>query len=114
MGLAIGRTEFSAEDHARFQRKLRENLAALKRLLGRPGFGEGPPSLGAEVELYLIGRDACALPCNQQLQERSRDPRVALELNRFNLEVNLTPVPAAGRPFSRLEAEMVEIEPSSS
>ncbi|HUP24391.1 MAG TPA: glutamate--cysteine ligase [Thermoanaerobaculia bacterium] len=106
MGEDIDRTEFSAEHRALFQRRLRENLAALKGLLARPGFGTGPPSIGAEVELYLIGRDSCPLPCNQELLAGAADPRIALELNRFNLEYNLTPVPAAGRPFSSLETEL--------
>ena len=60
MGTAIDRTEFSARDHANFARKLQQNLDALKILLARPGFGVGPASIGAEVELFII--DARFLP----------------------------------------------------
>jgi hypothetical protein len=54
LGIAIDRTDFSARDHANFARKLRQNLDALKSLLAQPGFGAGPSSIGAEVELFII------------------------------------------------------------
>jgi gamma-glutamyl:cysteine ligase YbdK (ATP-grasp superfamily) len=106
MGIEIDRTEFSAKDFARFERRLHENLAALKILLDRPGFGEGPGSVGAELELYVIDRDGRPLHRNTEIYARAGDARLSLELNRFNLECNLSPVPAAGRPFSRIESEM--------
>ena len=106
MGTAIDRTEFSARDHANFARKLQQNLDALKILLARPGFGVGPASIGAEVELFIIDARARPKPVNLEILARAGDPRLTPELNRFNLEYNLTPVPAAGRPFSRIEAQI--------
>lgn len=106
MGIAIDRTDFSARDHANFARKLRQNLDALKSLLAQPGFGAGPSSIGAEVELFIIDARTRAAPLNLRILARTGDPRLSLELNRFNLEYNLTPVPAAGRPFSCIEAEI--------
>lgn len=106
MGIEIDRIDFPENERALFARRLQENLAALRQLLARPGFGAGPASIGAEVELYLI--DSCSRPraANLEILARLRDPRFTPELNRFNLEYNLTPVPAAGRPFSRLEGEL--------
>jgi len=106
LGTAIERTEFSPRDHADFARRLQQNLDALKTLLARPGFGAGPCTLGAEVELFIIDSRARPKPANLEILARAADPRLAPELNRFNLEYNLTPVPATGRPFSRIEAEI--------
>jgi len=109
MALAIDRDHFAAAEYARFSDRLRDNLAALKRVLGWEGFGAGPPSLGAELELAIVDREGTALPINQALLARVSDRRLQPELDRFNVEANLSPVLAAGRPFSALEAEMRQI-----
>ncbi|HEY5717908.1 MAG TPA: glutamate-cysteine ligase family protein, partial [Motiliproteus sp.] len=106
MGQAIDRTEFSAADYQQFSARLHDNLAALKQVLAMPGFGQGPGSVGAELELYLI--DAAGQPVyrNQELRERSGDPQLALELNRFNLEYNLSAVSVTADPLGSLEREI--------
>ena len=106
MGTNIVQTQFSASDYSRFQARLEQNLKALKQLLDRPGFGKGPPSIGSELELYLLDERNRPLHRNTEIQQRCADPLLTLELNRFNLEYNLQPVPAAGRPFSAIEQQM--------
>ncbi|WP_286236912.1 glutamate--cysteine ligase [Neptuniibacter halophilus] len=106
MGQEISSHSFTDADHQRFRERLLLNLEGLKALLDRPGFGEGTTTLGAELELYLVDPQARPLSLNREVIERSGHPQLALELNRFNLEYNLKPVPAAGQPFSRLEHEM--------
>ncbi len=106
MGLEVDKSEFTDAEYAAAAEKLRDSLAALGILLARPGFGQGAGSLGAEAELCIVDGDAQALPVNQQVLAESLDPNVQLELNRFNLEYNLSPVPAAGRPFSAMQAEL--------
>jgi hypothetical protein len=108
MGLAIDREQFDPADYQRFEERLDECLLALGRLLERPGFGTGPTTVGAELELFLIDRRARALPLNQTIRAEAADPRVVLEVDRFNLELNLTPAPLAGRPFSAFAAELGE------
>jgi gamma-glutamyl:cysteine ligase YbdK (ATP-grasp superfamily) len=108
MGLPIEREDFDEAEYRRFAQRLRESLCALQELLERPGFGEGAPSLGAEVEFSIIDRACRPLPMNRAVLAQSLDPRLQLELDRFNLEYNLSPVPASGRPFSALQAEMTE------
>jgi gamma-glutamyl:cysteine ligase YbdK (ATP-grasp superfamily) len=105
MGLAIQQEEFRPEDYTRFSQRLAEDLEALRALLARPGFGAGPCTIGAELELYLVDKEGFPLPINRQVLGQTVDPRVTLELDRFNLEVNLRPGPLAGRPFSGLRAE---------
>ena len=108
MGIAIERESFDEEDHRRFAARLREGLAALRELLARPGFGEGPASLGAEVEFSLVGDDQRPRPVNEAVIAASGDPRLTVELNRFNLECNSRPVALAGRPFEALAAELAD------
>ncbi len=106
MGFAIECERFTDEEFARFRGRLRENLEALRVLLQRPGFGVGPESIGAEMESSIVDDSACVFPINTSVVEHCQDPRVTLELVAFNVEFNLTPVPAAGRPFAALESEL--------
>jgi gamma-glutamyl:cysteine ligase YbdK (ATP-grasp superfamily) len=106
MGLSIDRSVFTDEEYVQADGRLRENLEALKLLLQRPGFGIGEPSLGAELEMCIIDENALALPLNREILAESMDPHLQLELDRFNLEYNLSPVQAEGNPFQRMESEL--------
>jgi hypothetical protein len=81
----------------------------LGQLLGRPGFGAGPATIGAELELCLVDDAVRPLLRNQAVRALAADPRVTLELNRFNLELNASPAPLAGRPFAALAAEFGQL-----
>jgi gamma-glutamyl:cysteine ligase YbdK (ATP-grasp superfamily) len=100
MGLSIDRERFDPVDYRRFERRLDECLLALGRLLERPHFGVGSATVGAELELFLVDAQGNALPLNQVVRADAADPRVVLEIDRFNLELNLTPAPLQGRPFA--------------
>jgi gamma-glutamyl:cysteine ligase YbdK (ATP-grasp superfamily) len=106
MARGIELDDFTDQDYIRFQERLHQHLSILHGLVEQPGFGLGPTSIGAELELSIVDREGLALPINQILQAEARDPRLQLELDRFNLEYNLTPVPATGRPFTTIENEM--------
>lgn len=107
MGRSVGRVGSSSRTLQRFQQSLAEDLDALGRLLARPGFGEGPSTFGAELELYIVNAQGRPQGCNRELQRALADPGVTLELNRYNLEYNLTPVPTAGHPFSACERQIL-------
>ncbi|GAA1255441.1 hypothetical protein GCM10009677_01630 [Sphaerisporangium rubeum] len=106
MGQHVAKERFSEAEFARFGERLKDSLTALDNVLARPGFGAGPATLGAELELFLIDGNARPLRRNKDVLEAVDDDRVVLELGSFNLEVNLTPLPLAGRPFTALEAEI--------
>jgi len=106
MGLAIDRERFDPGDYRRFEQRLEDCLVALERLLERPGFGTGPATVGAELELFLVDGQGRALPLNQVVRAETADPRVVLEIDRFNLELNLTPAPLIGRPFAAFASEL--------
>ncbi|MCD1632040.1 hypothetical protein RVM24_11485 [Marinobacter sp. KM021] len=108
MGLSIKQSEFTAEEFDRFAAKVRTDLTALTRLLNRPGFGEGESSIGAEVEFYIVNPDLRVQPINTELAASVQDPQLTVELNRFNLEYNLSPQAFKGAPFARTEQELLE------
>lgn len=106
MGTDISQQEFTPADYARFRARLEQSLSVLAGLLQQPGFGTGPATVGAELELFLIDGPGRPLPRNQAIRAAVADPRVTVELNRFNLELNASPIPLAGRPFTALGAEL--------
>ena len=106
MGTDIDQEEFGERDYSRFAERLEKCLPALGQLLERPGFGVGPATVGAELELFLVDGAARPLPHNQAIRATVADPRVTVELNRFNLELNASPALLAGRPFAALGGEL--------
>jgi gamma-glutamyl:cysteine ligase YbdK (ATP-grasp superfamily) len=107
MGIEIDRTSFSEEDHGRFTARLQENLNALQQLLGQPGFGQGPRSLGAELEIYIVDAAGNPLYANEEILADADDPQLTLELNRYNLEYNLSPARLDQSSFAATEAEIL-------
>lgn len=106
MGTDVQTKRFHKADFILFSQRLEENLQLLAQLLERPGFGVGKASLGAELELTLIDAKGHAQWLNQKLLKLADDPELTLEINRYNLEYNLSPVAAAGKPFSKIAAEI--------
>jgi len=106
MGLEIDREEFEEGDYRQFSERLQSSLAALASLLERPGFGTGPATLGAELEVSLVDSAGRPTPRNAAVLGESLDPRLTVELDRFNLESNLRYGPLEGRPFDALTREM--------
>jgi hypothetical protein len=106
MGTSIDREAFDEVDDARFQQRLGQCLSTLGELLERPGFGVGPATLGAELELFLVDGAARPLQHNQAVRAAAADARVNVELDRFNLELNATPTLLAGCPFATLGEEL--------
>lgn len=105
MGLEIDRERFAPRDFIRFEERLRCSLGVLEEMLGRPSFGLGPSSLGAELEVALTDQAGRPLPLNEEVLRETLDERMTVELDRFNLECNLRHVDLAGRPFAHLRSE---------
>lgn len=108
MGLQITQEHFDEQAYRQFSQRLASSLEALDQLLKRPEFGSGPHSIGAEMELSIIDQAGQACPINRAVLNQSVDEHVQLELDRFNLEYNLTPTLLAGRPFSNLQTQLEE------
>lgn len=108
MALAISHDAFDVQDYARFHDVCVAQLRVLRELCADPSFGAGPATLGAELELPLV--DAAGHPAMVAPQVLAdADPRLTVEIARYNLEANLTPLAAAGRPFTAIAREMDEV-----
>jgi gamma-glutamyl:cysteine ligase YbdK (ATP-grasp superfamily) len=108
MGQDIERQRFEPEEFAEFAERLEQNLDLLEHTIAKPGFGAGDSSIGAEVEMYLIDDEANPVPKNLDVIRDAHDDRLTIELNRFNLEFNSSPVATEGEPFSALRTEFEE------
>ncbi len=110
MGIEITQSEFDRDSYVEFQIKLHKNLEALGQLLQSPDFGklkDGSLAIGAELEMYIIDNDCRPLSINKQILEAAQDPQLTLELNRYNLEYNLSPYAINKQPFSNTEQDIV-------
>lgn len=108
MGRELERDRFDDDEYERFSGRLERSVGALGKLLQRPGFGVGPMTIGAELELHLVGADGRPAPVNRAVVAKALDERVTLEMDRFNVELNTRPVALAGRPFTSMARELDE------
>lgn len=106
MGKDIEITDFTSADYKKFSERLYDCLNALKTTLSTSGFGEGPTTLGAELETYIVDDKGDVAPINDLILADMKDGQFQHELNRFNLEYNLSPVPAKGSPFTKMQQEV--------
>lgn len=107
MGQSIQVKEFTDADYREFSIRLNTQLQELREQIKGPSFNQKRFSLGAELEVYLVDEEYAPACVNEQLLELSNNPCLTPELNRYNLELNLTPVDVKGTaPFSLLEREM--------
>ena len=106
MGRGLDKDIFSPEDHLEFRQRLQEQVEALRPIIAAPGFSSGPASLGAEIEYYLVGQDKLPVAKNLELLKAINNPLFTEELNQYNIELNLSPVQARGKPFSKMQREI--------
>ena len=109
MGKIIEKETFEDSEYVLFRERLDACLEVLRAVIDRPGFGVGATTIGAELEFSLVDSDCRPLARNEAIRAATGDPRVALELNRYNLELNASPVPLAGRPFEALGDELTNL-----
>lgn len=108
MGQEIKSEFFSDADYTQYRGRVREQLKALRELLARPGFGVGPSTMGAELEMFLVDREGSPVRAGAEVKEATHDARITLEMAQFNIESNARPMPLSGEAFSRLERELTD------
>ncbi|MFK8041367.1 glutamate--cysteine ligase [Congregibacter sp.] len=107
MGIEIHKTTFDAEDRRRFSERLESQLQQLSRLMNSPGFGSPVESVGAELELYIVDADGRPAYLNDALCNAAADPQLTVELNKYNLEYNLSPQGLDQEGLAATEREIV-------
>jgi gamma-glutamyl:cysteine ligase YbdK (ATP-grasp superfamily) len=106
MGEQVYKAQFSDAERTEFSVRLENQLQQLRAQLQSAAFSVDRPSIGAELEIYLVDDDYLPAAVNEELLRLSGHPSLTPELNQYNLEFNLTPVDAAGSPFAALEKEL--------
>jgi CBS domain-containing protein len=92
-----------------FTKSLLTDLRALEQILESGRIESGVRRFGAEQELFLVDRAWRPAPLAVEILEQLDDPRFTTELARFNLEINLDPLPLEHDAFSRVEGQLVEL-----
>ena len=90
-------------------RALLDDLVALERMLDGDLLESGTPRLGAEQELFLVGKNYEPIAAALATLETADEPRLTTELGAFNLEANLTPLELHGDCLSRVHSELDEL-----
>lgn len=107
MGQFFDKDSFTQADHKEFRVRLHAQVAALQDVLKQAQFSQGEASIGAELEIYLLDKDCLPAAYNHELLAAMQHPLLTEELNKFNLEFNLSPVPAKGAPFTAMSNEVL-------
>ncbi len=106
MGTEIGKDSVTAEDFARFGRRLVEETRYVQAAYADGLFAGGDRVAGFELEAWLIDGDFLPAPRNVSFLARLASPLVVPELSRFNVEINATPQALHGSALARLEGEL--------
>ena len=92
MGEPINQSEFLLEEEKEFSKRLKEETKILKRIFeSRELKYTGKPSLGLEVEAWLVDKDQIPSPMNDSFLQELNNNKVTEELSKFNFEINIDP-----------------------
>ncbi|MCY4643583.1 MAG: glutamate-cysteine ligase family protein [Bacteriovoracales bacterium] len=110
MGRQLKLKDFTPKDYEEFSIRLHTQLQELREGIKGSSFNKRHFSLGAELEVYLVDDEGRPANVNEEILEAARDPRLTPEINRYNLELNFTPVDGChGALFNPLEKEMYSL-----
>lgn len=101
-------SENRAEALRKFTKALLDDIRALEKMIGDGQIESGVRRIGAEQEMFLIGRDMNVAPKSVEVLATADDDRLTTELAQFNLEANLSPLEFGGTCLREMEAEIVE------
>jgi hypothetical protein len=106
MGQEIDKTAFEAAEFERFAARLAEETALLRTGVREGGFSSAGPTLGCELEAWLVDEAMNPAPRNEEFLAALDDPLASPELARFNVEFNTPPLPLRGDALARLESQL--------
>jgi len=110
MGQEISHSQFSADEHAAFRTRLRDETKILKQWFDQRRFdGAAVPTSGLEVEAWLLDQNGLPAPRNREFLATVNHPYVVPELSQFNFELNSDPLALHGDFLSRSLADLTEI-----
>ncbi len=106
MGDEISKSDFTDDDFAAFERKLREETDLLETWFDERKFYSGPHEAGSELEAWLIDSECRPAPKNTEFLASLDDPMVVPELSLFNIEFNTEPEALRADALDKMEASL--------
>ena len=107
MGQEISGHEFSAADFAVFSDRLRVETGLLHQWFREGGLSSRHGIGGFELEAWLVNRDNCPAPINEEYLALLDDGLFSPELSKFNIELNSTPLAVSADALSCMERELL-------
>lgn len=92
-----------------FTSRVLRDLDALERILDSGLVETETRRIGAEQEMFLVNEHGRPAPVNQGILAAAEDDRVTSELGRYNLELNLDPLPFVDDALRRMEENTGEL-----
>ncbi len=109
MGQEIAASHFTEKDFATFSSRLRKETRLLEAWFAEGGLEDGEPTVGCELEAWLVAPDMLPAPRVEPLLTCMEDHLIVPELATFNIEFNGTATCLKGNALSRLARELNEI-----
>ena len=100
MGRDVIADGYTEADFAHFNARLGEETRALRDAFAAGQLAGDGPTIGLELEAWLIDHNFFPAPFNQTFLERLGDPCVVAELSQFNIEVNAPVLGLKGRDLA--------------
>jgi CBS domain-containing protein len=96
----------NSREREKFIRRLLSDIRAMELMIEGDLIERGKSRIGAEQEICLVDQTWRPAPIIGDILEEIGDKRFTTELARFNLEINLDPLPFTGDCLSALEEEL--------
>lgn len=109
MGTQDVQQEQDSIQKRQFITALLHDVQALEIMIERGLIESGIRRIGAEQELFLVDQTWRPAPISMELLEEIDDPHYTTELGRFNLEINLDPLPFDDACLHQLECDLQDL-----
>lgn len=106
MGTHAVKSLNSAEERSLYFRHLLKDIETLEKMLEVGAFLKDPIHIGAEQEFCLVNQDWEPSDKAGAILKDINEPHFTSELTRYNLEINLDPLPLKGRCFSDMHKQL--------
>ncbi len=110
MSIQVYQESYTEEDFKKYQERITEQLTVLDDLTQIPGFGGENYRLSAAIHYYLTDKQANVAPISKKVITQAGDSRLQMAINKFNLELEISPVELTKKPFSSIHNELLEVQ----
>ncbi len=93
----------------KFNRQLLRDIKALEIMIESGMLESGVKRIGAEQELYIIDGQWRAEPAVERVLKKLKDAHFSVEIAKFNIEINLDPLPFGGSCLSSFEKRINDL-----